>query len=170
MFCVVPRTMALEPHFFRKLNWGKWDWSPWILAFFHYRTRVFSQSSQMFSSNLCTIGIRIPCSRVTIFYYFYIHHKPKFRLFKQKNKPNHRVYKFQLNLMIFQNLHIVWTEGKNLHIVSLIRSLTTTAQDQKCFRRMEVPDSIKFFITHNQQTSLIQCHNKILTRLLQKLL
>ena len=39
-------------------------------------------------------------------------HKPIIYLFTQKNKPNHRVYRFQLILMKFQNLHINWTEGK----------------------------------------------------------
>ena len=59
----------------------------------------------------------------------YTDHKPV--LFTQNNKPNHRVYKFQLILMKFPNLHIVWTEGKNLSLPDLLsRSLTTTTQDQ----------------------------------------
>ena len=41
-------------------------------------------------------------------------HKPIIFLFTQKSNPNHRVYRFQLNLMKFPNLHIVWTAGKNL--------------------------------------------------------
>ena len=39
-------------------------------------------------------------------------HKPIIYLFTQKNKPNHRVYRFQLILMKFPNLPITWTEGK----------------------------------------------------------
>ena len=39
-------------------------------------------------------------------------HKPIIYLFTQKNKPNHRVYRFQLILMKFPNLHIIWIEGK----------------------------------------------------------
>ena len=42
-------------------------------------------------------------------------HKPIIFLFTQKSNPNHRVYKFQLILMKFPNLHIVWTAGKTLH-------------------------------------------------------
>ena len=38
-------------------------------------------------------------------------HKPIIYLFTQKNKPNHRVYRFQLILMKFPNLHIIWAEG-----------------------------------------------------------
>ena len=41
-------------------------------------------------------------------------HKPIIFLFTQKSNPNHRVYRFQLNLMKFPILHIVWTAGKNL--------------------------------------------------------
>ena len=38
------------------------------------------------------------------------HHKPiTLYLFTQKNKPNHRVYRFQLILMKFPNLHVIWT-------------------------------------------------------------
>ena len=41
-------------------------------------------------------------------------HKSIIYLFTQKSKPNHRAYRFQLILMKFPNLHIIWTEGKNL--------------------------------------------------------
>ena len=42
--------------------------------------------------------------------------KPIIFLFAQKSKTNHRVYRFQLILRNFPNLHIVWTAGKNLAI------------------------------------------------------
>ena len=32
----------------------------------------------------------------------------------QKSNPNHKIYTFQLFLIKFPNLHIVWTAGKNL--------------------------------------------------------
>ena len=41
-------------------------------------------------------------------------HKPIIFLFTRTSNPNHRVYRFQLNLMKFPNFHIVWTAGKNL--------------------------------------------------------
>ena len=46
---------------------------------------------------------------------FYTDHKPNLILFTQKSNPNHRVYKFQLILKKFPNLHIVWAEGKTFH-------------------------------------------------------
>ena len=50
-------------------------------------------------------------------------------------------------------------EGKNLSLPDLLnRSLTTTTQDELRLRTVEIPDSIKFFMTHNQNTQPIQCH------------
>ena len=55
--------------------------------------------------------------------------------------------------MKFPNLHIVWTEGKNLSLPDLLsRSLTTKTQDEHRLRTVEIPDSIKFFMSHNQNT------------------
>ena len=60
--------------------------------------------------------------------------------------------------MKFPNLHIVWTEGKNLSLPELpCRSLTTTTQDEHRLRTVKIPDEIKFFITQYQNTKPIQC-------------
>ena len=89
----------------------------------------------------------------------YADHKPISFLFTQKNKPNHRVCKFQLLLIIFPDLHIIWTEGKNLSVPDFLsRSRTATTQDEHRLRTVEILDSIKFFMTHNQNTHSIQCH------------
>ena len=61
--------------------------------------------------------------------------------------------------MKFTNLLIVWTEGKYLSLPDLLScSLTTTTQDEHRLRTVEIPDSIKFFMTHNQNTQPMQCH------------
>ena len=61
--------------------------------------------------------------------------------------------------MKFPNLHIVWTEVKNFSLPDLLsRSLTTTTQDEHRLRTVEIPDSIKFFMTHNQNTQPKQYH------------
>ena len=39
-------------------------------------------------------------------------HKPIIFLFTQKSKSNHKFYRFQLILMKFPNLHIVWIAEK----------------------------------------------------------
>ena len=73
-----------------------------------------------------------------------------FCLYKEKNKPNHRVYKFKLILMKFPILQIVWTEGKNLSLPALLSHLLTTIkQDEHRLRAFEIPDSTKIFMTHN---------------------
>ena len=87
-------------------------------------------------------------------------------MFTQKNKPNHRVYKFQLILTKFLNYKIdinkiskLLTEGKNLSLPDLLsRSLTTTTQDEHRLRTVEIPESIKFFMTNNLNTQPIQCN------------
>ena len=57
------------------------------------------------------------------------------------------------------NLHIVWTEAKNFSLPDLlIRSLTTTAPGEHRLRTVDIPDSIKFFMTHNPNAQPIQCH------------
>ena len=73
-------------------------------------------------------------------------HKPINYLFTQKNKPNHRVYRFQLILMTFPNLHIIWTEGKNLALPDLL----SRTIDEEHFTKtrditVEIPENIKFF-------------------------
>ena len=61
--------------------------------------------------------------------------------------------------MKFPNLDIVWTEGENLSLPDLLScSLTTTTRDEHRLRTVEIPDSIKFFMTHNQNTQPIECH------------
>ena len=61
--------------------------------------------------------------------------------------------------MKFPNLHIVWTERKNISLSDLLScSLTTTTQDEHRLCTVEIPDSIKIFMTHNQNTQPIQCH------------
>ena len=89
----------------------------------------------------------------------YIDHKPILVLFTQKNKPKHRVYKFNLILMKFPNLHIVWTEGKKFSLPDLLsQSLTTTTQDEYRLRTVEMSDSIKFCMTQSHNTQPIQCY------------
>ena len=64
--------------------------------------------------------------------------------------------------MKFPNLRIIWTEGKNLSLPDLLScSLTTTTRDKHRLRTVEIPDSIKFFLTHNQNNQPIQCYHAV---------
>ena len=112
----------------------------------------------MLCSNLRTLWKWISYRRVTTPYYYLYWPQTYSLFFTKENKPNHRVYKFQLILMKFPNVHILRTEGKNLSFPDFSsHSTTTTAQEDHLLRVVEVPDSVKFFITHNQQTQPIQC-------------
>ena len=73
-------------------------------------------------------------------------HKPIIYLFTQKNELNYRVYRFQLILMKFPILHIIWTEGKNLALPDLL----SRTIDEENFTKtrditVEIQENIKFF-------------------------
>ena len=116
IFYAMPLTMAVELHFSKKNQFGKME--------------LLSANSCLFSTTELRLSIHLrECSAIIyalLEYEFliqgsqhpiilYTDHKPIPFLFTQKNKPNHRVYKSQLILMKFPNLHIDWTEGENLH-------------------------------------------------------
>ena len=76
-------------------------------------------------------------------------HKPIIFLFTQKSNPNHRVYRFQLILIKFSNLHIVWKAGKNLALPDTLSSNTPPELlTQKT--TVEVPQNIKFYLVKNE--------------------
>ena len=89
-------------------------------------------------------------------------HKPIIYLFTQKNKPNHRVYRFQLILMKFPNLHIIWTEGKNLDLPYLL----SRTEDEEHFKKtpditVEIPENIKFFFPKTPFANNLECKYSI---------
>ena len=88
--------------------------------------------------------------------------KPIIYLFTQKNKPNHRVYRFQLILMKFPNLHIIWTEGKNLALPDLL----SRTIDEEHFNKtrditVEIPENIKFFFAKTPFANNLECKYSI---------
>ena len=152
--------MAWELHFSKKNQFGK-------VELVSANSRRFSTTELRLSTILCECStivyalaeyeFLIQGSKHSII--LYTDYKPTFFLFTQKNKPNQRVYKFQLILIKFPHLHIVWTEGKNLSLpVFLSRSLTTTTQDEHRLQTVEVPETIKFFMSHNLNTQPIECN------------
>ena len=89
-------------------------------------------------------------------------HKPIIYLFTQKNKPNHRVYRFQLILMKFPNLHIIWTEGKNLALTDLL----SRTIDEEHFTKtrditVEIPENIEFFFAKTPFANNLECKYSI---------
>ena len=89
-------------------------------------------------------------------------HKPIIYLFTQKNKPNHRVYRFQLILMKFPKLLIIWPEGKNLALPDLL----SRTKDEEHFTKtrditVEIPENIKFFFAKTPFTKNLECKYSI---------
>ena len=89
-------------------------------------------------------------------------HKPIIFLFTQKSNPNHRVYRFQLILMKFPNLHIVWTAGKNLALPdTLSRNTPPELLTRKC--TVEVPKNITFYLAENETSPRLECKYAVKT-------
>ena len=89
-------------------------------------------------------------------------HKPIIFLFTQKSNPNHRVYRFQLILIKFPNLHIVWTAGKNL---ALPDSLSRNTPPELLTRKttVEIPQNIKFYLAKDETSPRLECKYAVKT-------
>ena len=83
-------------------------------------------------------------------------HKPIIFLFTQKSNPNHRVYRFQLILMKFLSLHILWTAGKNL---ALPDSLSRNTPSELLTRKttVEIPKNIKIYLAKDETSPRLEC-------------
>ena len=87
-------------------------------------------------------------------------HKPIIFLFTQKSNPNHQVYRFQLILMKFPNLHIVWTAGKNLALPDTL-SRNTPSELLTGKTTVEIPQNIKY--QKNETSPRQECKNSVKT-------
>ena len=89
-------------------------------------------------------------------------YKPIIFLFTQKSNSNQRAYRFQLILMKFPNLHIVWTAGTNLAILDILSRNTP----RELFTRkttVEKPQNIKFYLAKNETSSRLECKYAVKT-------
>ena len=82
-------------------------------------------------------------------------HKPIIFLFAQKSNPNHRVYRFQLNLMKFPNLHKVWTAGKNLAQPDTL-GRNTPPELLKRKTTVEIPQNINFYLAKDETSPRLE--------------
>ena len=89
-------------------------------------------------------------------------HKPIIFLFTQKSNPNHQVYRFQLILMKFPNLHIVWTAGKNL---ALPDTLSRNTPPELLTRKttVEIPKNVKFYLAKDETSPRLECKYAVKT-------
>ena len=88
--------------------------------------------------------------------------KPIMFLFTQKSNPNHRVYRFQLILLKFANLHIVWTAGKNL---ALPDKLSRNTPPELLTRKttVEIPQNVKFYLAKTETSPRLECKYAVKT-------
>ena len=70
----------------------------------------------------------------------------KIFLITQKTNPNHRVYRFQLILMKFPNLQLIWTAGKNLALPDDTLSCNTPPEIITQRTTVEIPQNLKFIL------------------------
>ena len=89
-------------------------------------------------------------------------HKPIIFLFTQKSNPNHRVYRFQLFLLKFPNLHIVWTAGKNFALPDTLRR-NTPPELLTRKNTVEMPKNIKFYLAKDETSPRLECKNAVKT-------
>ena len=96
--------------------------------------------------------------------FLFTDHKPIKFLFTKKSNPNHRVYRFQLILMKFLNLHIVWIAGKNL---ALPDTLSRNAPPELLIRKttVEITQNIKFYLAKNETSPRLECKHAVKTDL-----
>ena len=89
-------------------------------------------------------------------------HIPIIFLFTQKSNANHRVYRFQLILMKFPNLHIVWTAGK---ILALPDTLSRNTPPELLTRKttVEIPQIFKFYLAKNETSPRLEGKHAVKT-------
>ena len=88
--------------------------------------------------------------------FLFTDHKPIRFLFTQKSNPNHRVYRFQLNLMKFPNVHIVSTAGKNLALLDTL-SINTPPELLTRKTTVGIQQNIKFYLAKNETSPRLEC-------------
>ena len=86
--------------------------------------------------------------------------------FTQKSNQYHRVYRFQLILMKFRNLHIVWTAGKNLALPDTL-SRKTPAKFLTRKTTVEIPQNFKFFLSQDETLPRLLCKYAVKTDIYQ---
>ena len=89
-------------------------------------------------------------------------HKPIVFLLTQKSIPNHKVYRFQLILMKFPILHIVWTAGKSLALPDTL-SINTPPELLTRKTTVEIPRNKKFYLANDETSQRVECKYAVKT-------
>ena len=87
-------------------------------------------------------------------------HKPIIFLFTKKPNPNHRVCRFRLISMKFQNLHRAWTAEKNLALPDTL-SRNTPPELLTKTTTVKLPQNFKFFLVKDENSPRLQCKTAV---------
>ena len=116
----------------------------------------------MYSYIIHTYRIRISDTWIKRPTVLFTDQKPIIFLFAQKSNPNHRLSKFQLILIKFPNLHIIWTAGKNLALPDTL-SRNTPPELLTPKTRVEKPKNIKFYLAKDETSPQLECKYAVKT-------
>ena len=73
-------------------------------------------------------------------------HKPLLYLWGRRGKLFHRLFHYQLVMPQFQNLKIIWTEGKNLDFPDILsRNISIQDLDKNQLKHKKTPKDIKLY-------------------------
>ena len=78
--------------------------------------------------------------------YLYTDHEALIYHWGRRGKLSHRYFRFQLVISQFQNLKIIWTDGKNLAFPDILsRNVTTKDLDKHQLKHKNIPKDILFY-------------------------
>ena len=118
-------------------------------------SRVFDKAEQKMSPQLRELCGIISALQTYEFYvigspfpiYLYCDHRPILFLWSRRGEMSHRFFKYQVVITKFQNLQIIYTEGKNLAFPDIL-SRNVSLADAKLYQleHKVIPKDIKFHI------------------------
>ena len=82
----------------------------------------------------------------------YTDHKPLTYLWDRRGKLSHRFFRYQLVISQFQNLKIIWTEGKNFAFPDILsRNVKIKDLDNYQLKHKKIPKDISFYDKHGNE-------------------
>ena len=92
--------------------------------------------------------------------YLYTDHKPLLYLWGRRGKLSHRFFRYQLVISQFQNLKIIWTEGKNLAFPDILsRNVSIKDLDKYQLKHKKIPKDIKFYDESGNEKKYFVLHD-----------
>ena len=95
--------------------------------------------------------------------YVYTDHKPLMYLWGRRGKLSHRFFRYQLVISQFQNLKIIWTEGKNLAFPDILsRNVKLKDLDKHQLKHKKIPKDISFYDKNGNEEKyfIVRDHEK----------